>query len=172
MSGGVGIAKKLNVGGVTTISDTTASSSSTTGALVVSGGVGIAKDVYVAGNVYGTFITQTSDQRLKENVEDIDNALEKVLNLNGVYFNWIDKETYGPERNIGFIAQNVESVVPELVKQRGDGFYSVNYSQITGLLVEAIKEQSVLISLLQSRLTALEDNVSDIASEVGSEKSD
>ena len=176
VSGGVGIAGILNVGGATSltgatkISDTTISTSTTTGALIVSGGVGIAGDLF-ARIVNGTFVT-SSDQRLKENVEDIDNALEKVLNLNGVYFNWIDKEKYGPERNIGFIAQNVESVVPELIKQNGDGFYAVNYSQITGLLVEAIKEQSVLISLLQSRLTALEDNVSDIASEVGSEKSD
>jgi len=90
-------------------------------------------------NVTGTLtastdVTVSSDERLKEDVKTIDNALDKVDQLRGVEFTRIE----GGERQIGVIAQEVEKVIPEVVK---DGaFKSVSYGNLVGLLIEAIKE--------------------------------
>lgn len=83
-----------------------------------------------------TFI-QTSDARLKENVIIIDDALNKLLEMRGVYFNYLNSPT---TREIGFIAQEVESIFPELVSTAGDGMKSLKYQNVTAILVEAIKE--------------------------------
>ena len=77
-------------------------------------------------------ITAFSDQRLKSNIETIDNALEKISNMRGVYF------TKDGEEGTGVIAQEVEKVLPEVVK---DGEYkSVAYGNMIGVLIEAVKE--------------------------------
>jgi hypothetical protein len=92
----------------------------------------------------GTLTTSTSDQRLKKNIETISGALEKVLALRGVTFNW--KDSTAPRRMMGMIAQEVQRVVPELVFQNEkDGYYGINYGETTGLLIEAIKEQQKII---------------------------
>lgn len=77
-------------------------------------------------------ITGLSDARLKENVVTVDNALDKVSAMRGVYF---DKDG---KRNIGVIAQEVLKVIPEAVHE--DEYYSVAYGNLVGLLIEAIKE--------------------------------
>lgn len=87
--------------------------------------------VYASGN-----ITAYSDARLKENVFTIDNALNKVMGMRGVYFNRIG--ILGP-RETGVIAQEVMSVLPEVVHKNGD-IHSVAYGNIVGVLIEAIKE--------------------------------
>lgn len=89
----------------------------------------------------GTLTTNTSDLRLKRNIEPIKNALNKVLNLNGVYYNWYD--SLDGDKRIGFIAQDVQKVVPELVfknEKSEQKLLGVHYDNITALLVEAIKE--------------------------------
>jgi hypothetical protein len=92
----------------------------------------------------GTLTTSTSDQRLKKNIETIPHALEKVLALRGVTFNWKDSSI--PRKMMGMIAQEVQRVAPELVFQNEkDGYYGINYGETTGLLVEAIKEQQKTI---------------------------
>ena len=89
----------------------------------------------VTGTLTATVdVTVSSDERLKEDVKTIDNALDKVDQLRGVEFTRIE----GGERQIGVIAQEVEKVIPEVVK---DGaFKSVSYGNLVGLLIEAIKE--------------------------------
>ena len=98
-------------------------------------------------NFAGT-VTSNSDARLKENIVGISNAIDKVLNLRGVYFNRIGK----PEREIGFIAQEVEKILPELVKEGPDGIKSVAYQNMVAVLIEAIKEQQEQINELKERL--------------------
>ena len=93
-----------------------------------------------------------SDARLKENVETIDNALDKVLAMRGVSYNRIADED--KSRKIGVIAQEVEQVLPEVVSQEGDGMKSVAYGNIVGVLIEAIKEQQKQIDELKARLDA------------------
>jgi hypothetical protein len=114
---------------------------------------------FAAGGVYTGYISHNSgfvdvsDQSLKENVVTIDGALSKVNQLQGRYFTWID-ENQSDDRQIGFIAQEVEAVIPELVTTSDTGIKGVSYGKATALLVEAIKEQQTMIEQLQARLTA------------------
>ena len=86
-------------------------------------------------------ITAFSDERLKSDIETIDNALDKVMNMRGVSY------TKQAERGIGVIAQEIEKVLPEVVT---DGEYkSVAYGNIVGVLIEAIKEQQKQIDELK-----------------------
>jgi hypothetical protein len=96
-----------------------------------------ALDVGIDAN--GFLVNNVSDVSLKENINNIDNALNKVLNLRGVTFNWKDRNSGGNETKIGFIAQEVKEVVPELTHHDGK-YMSVHYKDVTALLVEAIKE--------------------------------
>jgi hypothetical protein len=117
---------------------------------------------FAAGNTYTGYInsnggfTDVSDAVLKENVVTIDGALNKSLQLRGRYFTWIN-ENQTDDRQIGFIAQEVEAVVPELVTTSSTGIKGVSYGKTAALLVEAIKEQQTLIEALTARITALED---------------
>jgi hypothetical protein len=76
----------------------------------------------------------TSDQNLKTNIQTVENALEIVNNLRGVSFEWKENGN----KSYGVIAQELEKVLPELV--RGDDPKTVSYSGIIGVLIEAIKE--------------------------------
>jgi hypothetical protein len=96
-------------------------------------------------------ITAFSDARVKENVETIPNALEKVTALRGVNFNKIGEE----KRSTGVIAQEVREVLPEVIHENEDGMLSVAYGNITGVLIEAIKEQQKQIDELKARLDGL-----------------
>jgi len=95
--------------------------------------------------------TNSSDERLKTNIVGITGAVEKIQQLRGVEFDWISSG----HRSIGVIAQDVEKVLPELVATRDDGMKGVDYSKLTAVLIEAIKEQQVQIDKLQSRLDEL-----------------
>ena len=115
-------------------------------------GNGITAEVMVLdrlGNLQidGT-LTESSDQRLKENVNDIENALDKVKNLRGVTYT---KKDSG-ENKIGLIAQEVEAILPQLVSENDEGYKSVAYTNLTALLVEAIKEQQAQIEQLKKTI--------------------
>jgi hypothetical protein len=96
----------------------------------------------------------TSDKRHKNNIQTIPNALEKVSKLNGVTWEWNDdvNEVTKQSPKTGLIAQEVLEVLPEVVKQKEDGFLGLDYSKMMGLLVEAIKEQQSQIEELKSKL--------------------
>ena len=94
-------------------------------------------------------LNSTSDERLKDNIEPIENALSDVCKLEGVSFNWKDTGT----KATGFIAQQVEPIFPDLVNtSEDDGIKSVNYIGLIGHLVEAIKEQQAQIGALTAKL--------------------
>lgn len=106
-------------------------------------------------------ITVTSDARLKKNISNLDNSLEKIKLLRGVKFNW----NHGRDKSdkIGFIAQEVEKIIPEVVittktkasndeTVRVDNQKSVTYQNIVPVLVEAIKELSAKVDDLEKRL--------------------
>ena len=84
----------------------------------------------------GNVRVQASDRRLKKNIVSIENSLDKIEKLDGKYFDWKENG----QRDIGFIAQEVEMVLPELVSQTDDGYKALNYPQITAVLVNAVKE--------------------------------
>lgn len=97
-----------------------------------------------------------SDQRLKTNINRIPDALDKVLHLDGITFNWTDqaqgKSTAVAEA--GLLAQQVKSVLPEAVGQRQDGYLGVRYDKIVSLLVEAIKDLKNEVDALKNARTA------------------
>ena len=90
-----------------------------------------------------------SDESLKSDVTSMANtALDTVMSLNGVEFTWKDSG----ERDFGFIAQEVQKVVPKAVHTGGDGVQGVDYSRLTSVLVEAVKAQQVQIEELKALL--------------------
>ena len=93
----------------------------------------------------------SSDEKLKTNITPIENALEKVLLLNGVEFDFLDEKNYGylGKHQLGVIAQQAETVVPELVTTNPDGYKGVSYQHLTALLIEAMKEQQKQIEELK-----------------------
>ena len=95
----------------------------------------------------------SSDKRLKENIEIIDDPIKKLNTIKGVSFEWKDKKAHPAdfhnERELGVIAQDVLPVLPEVVTQREDGFYAIKYDQLIPVLIEALKEQQKQIEDLQ-----------------------
>jgi len=167
VTGGVGVGGNGHFGGsitsvgitssgAVTISNGTAASNYTSGALVVTGGIGCNNNLYVNG--VGRFSNDvvahySSDERLKENINPIEDALNKIDAISGVTFDWNETalEMY-PERtgrDVGVIAQQIQSVVPELVVERENGYLAVNYEKITALLIQGIKELKAEIEELK-----------------------
>lgn len=109
-------------------------------------------DLHVDGDVISESSVTSSDINLKENVSVIDDAMNKVEQLNGVEFNW---KSSG-KKSAGVIAQDVMEVLPQAVKEvRGlkddDPYLTVSYDQLTGLLIEAVKELSARVKELESK---------------------
>jgi hypothetical protein len=97
-------------------------------------------------NVTAADINSTSDVNLKTNIQTVENALDTINSLRGVSFDW--KET--GKSSYGVIAQELEEVLPELVRTEGNK--SVNYNGIIGVLIEAVKELSSEIEELKQKL--------------------
>lgn len=119
------------------------------------------------GSAYGGPWLDYSDERLKTNIRPISNPRTKALALRGVAFDW--KESGEP--SIGFIAQEVEKVLPELVSADPRGFKAVDYSKLTSLLIEALKAQDAELDQrrkdvdeLRSENRALERRLSKLES--------
>ena len=119
--------------------------------------IGLRNDAFAVmstGDVYaGGAIVHSSDRRLKTNITPVENALQKIKAINGVNYNWIDPNK-DQSLQMGVIAQEVQAVMPELINERNDGYLSVNYSGMNGVLIEAIKEQQVIIEHQQKSLDA------------------
>ena len=97
-------------------------------------------------------LNSTSDERLKKNIKPIDNALADICQLEGVTFDWRDTGTQGQ----GFIAQQVESIIPDVVNTDEDtGMKSINYVGLIGHLVEAIKTQQTQIDDLKAEIQSM-----------------
>jgi len=97
-------------------------------------------------------LTQSSDERLKKNIEPLSHVLEKVLKISGYSYVWKDS-LRGYDTQIGFIAQELEQQFPELVATDEAGMKSVAYSNMVPVLLEAIKEQQKQIDELKVRLS-------------------
>jgi len=118
--------------------------------------------LYVQGSIYATGVVDwASDVRKKENIVTIDNSLEKVTKLRGVYFNRIDDPN--KKTQTGVIAQEVKEIMPELVNYDDmNDSYSVTYGNFAGLFIEAIKEQQKLIESQQKQIDELKSIVNNL----------
>lgn len=96
------------------------------------------------GDVTAANFVSSSDIRLKGNIEDIDGAINKVMQLRGVSYVKQDR------KEIGVIAQEIEEVIPEVVHTAVDGYKSVAYGNIVGLLIEAIKDLQTQVDELKA----------------------
>jgi hypothetical protein len=119
-----------------------------------------------SGVINSTESCNKSDARLKTNVTTIEDALDKILKLNPVEFDWLESaphyDTYrelGQIHSIGFIAQEVRAVIPQVVDLKDNGYYSIDYPKLNALLVEGIKEQQVFIEELQKLIEDLENEI-------------
>ena len=128
--------------------------------------VGAAGDVLEIAVVNGDQITlewdtddNSSDARFKSNVRSLTNALDSLLMLRGVRHDWQREEFpnrhFPTGESIGFIAQEVEKIFPELVETESDGYKKVHYAKVTALLVEALREERTKVEEQEERLHRL-----------------
>jgi len=145
-------------------------------------GIGITNPSYnlhVNGSICYSGGACASDIRFKKNITTIQNGLNKIVSLTGVSFDWRYNEfnkSFKKTRDIGFIAQDVQKVLPELVTSDNDGYLSVDYEKITAVLTEAMKEQQTQIENLKAanqnlerRLQALEGHASNTKSSLSTQ---
>ena len=162
----------ISWGGTTTsTANICARAAGASGALDISFGVGTTAavteemrllnngDLHVNGDVI-SFSATLSDRRLKDNIKTIDGALDKVKALRGVEYDW-NKGARKGTHDVGLIAQEVESVVPEIVHEHvmplleGDEdtvYKTVDYEKIVALLIEGMKEQDAKIEKLEKQI--------------------
>lgn len=124
-----------------------------------------APELHCDGDIIG-FSSTISDARLKEDVETIESASEKVSQLRGVEYTWKKGSRKG-QREIGLIAQEVEAVVPSIVREKelvamsglddsSTSYKTVDYEKLIALLIESNKEQQDIIAQLEERVIDLE----------------
>jgi hypothetical protein len=110
-------------------------------------------DATFGGNITAIYnVTAYSDVRLKQDIETINNAMDKVQQIRGVTFTRTDDVEDVKKRHVGVIAQEIEQVLPEVVSEDKNGIKNVAYGNIVGLLIEAIKEQQKKIEELEQRI--------------------
>ncbi len=96
----------------------------------------------------------SSDIRLKENIQPIQNALEKVESISGNTYDWKEgyEEIHSHKGNdVGVIAQEIEEILPQIVTNRDNGYKAVQYEKMIPLLIEAIKELSAKVDRLENK---------------------
>jgi hypothetical protein len=176
MSGGGAVAlgssiTLTNAGVTSNVAGTGVSVSSGTGASTISIGQAVATSSNVQFNALGVgtaagatagLIRATndviayfsSDERLKENFEVISNPLEKLSQINGYSFDWVPMEGIHENEghDIGVKAQEIETVLPEIVTTRENGYKAVKYDKLVALLIECVKEQQKQIDELKNKL--------------------
>ena len=110
-------------------------------------------NLYAKGDVIGFY---TSDARLKTNIVPISNAVSKLDNINAYTFTWdktVTNHTFTREGDdVGFIAQEVQNVVPHAVTQREDGYYAVDYARTIPFLLACIKELKQEVEILRNEI--------------------
>merc|ERR1712000_206702 len=139
------------------------------GLVVSNGGMTITGDVFVVGTFSASTIispttsaccgaTATSDRRLKQDIVPLDDALDKINGLRGVYFHWNktieETSSFSDKRHVGVIAQEVQEVLPEIVQNVTKDYLGVDYAFLTPLLLEGIKELSNQTTILYDMVHA------------------
>jgi len=121
------------------------------------------------GTSTATSMLLTSDKRYKENIKVIENAMDKIQALDGFTYDFKDKEINGRnlkaitgKKQIGFVAQNVQEVFPELIEADKNSYLSVNYVAIIPVLVEAMKEQQEVIDEQEEEMIQKTEQITDL----------
>ena len=112
---------------------------------------GVSGEIRATGDIVAFY---SSDERLKENIQPIQNALSKVESISGNTYNWKEGfETIHSHigHDLGVIAQEVQSVLPEVVTERETGYLAVDYVKLVPVLIQAIKELSAKVKELENK---------------------
>ena len=120
---------------------------------------------YFAGNLaYTGTLSHVSDARLKKEVKTLEGALDQLLMLRGVTFTWKDPEMHGgaTARQIGFIAQEVETVFPEWVGKDASGTKTLSTDGLGAVLVESLRTLKTDNDSLEARAAILEDRIKSL----------
>ncbi len=117
----------------------------------------------VNGDILAIQVHSSSDERFKKNINTVDNAISMVQELRGVTYDFRTEEFTDknfPEYNqLGFIAQEVEAVIPQVVRTDSEGYKAVDYAKITALLTQAIKEQQDIIDAQKAKIASQEKSI-------------
>jgi len=107
----------------------------------------------------GTIVQGLSDSRVKTNVVSMTEGLDKIEQIRPVTFDWVPTENVSDREgaDFGFIAQELEEVLPEVVHTRGDGYKTVMYEKVVPVLVQAMKEQQTMIEALRAEIELLKN---------------
>ena len=114
----------------------------------------INSDLYVNGSIYNP-----SDKNLKKNIKSIEDKSSSIINLEPVEFNYKDDKRQ--QKHLGFIAQDVEKIYPELVTNNENNLKSINYIELIPLLVLQIKKQQKEIDELRENIKQLNNNITE-----------
>jgi len=135
----------------TTANDATSTSTgANTGAAKFLGGVYISTQLEIEDHLFVNWSYTASDERLKTNIAPFKNATKMVSKLRGVEFNWGEESKYADKPDYGVIAQDVQKVLPHAVKEK-NGMLTVEYSKLTPLLIEAVKELTERVEYLENK---------------------
>lgn len=142
----------LNVGTILTFTNPFFATSENSGDLIVQG------NIYATGNITA-YYASPSDVRLKENVVKIDNALERVKQISGVFYDWTEEyvatlpnaDTF-VKADTGVIAQDVQQAIPQAVTTNDKGYLGVKYEKLAGLIIEAIKELAADVEEIKKKI--------------------
>ena len=106
----------------------------------------------------------TSDSRLKTNLKNIENPLDKIQKINGYTFDWIENSELHSNKgsDVGVIAQEVEEILPEVVTTRKNGYKAVKYEKVVPLLIECIKSQDKQIDNLKEQTNNLKEENTEL----------
>ena len=117
---------------------------------------------------YNSYTCSYSDVALKSGIETLQNALENIMNIEAVEYDWNENlnetafEYFKKQQKlhtIGLIAQNVRLYYPETVNMNHDGYYSIDYKKLNAVLVEGIKQQEVFIEDIDKQLEYIESKL-------------
>jgi trimeric autotransporter adhesin len=123
------------------------------------GGDATQPNVTALGNMYAGAFLYNSDQRLKEKISALPYGLSSILALKPVSFSWKEGTPREGQDDLGFIAQEVEKIVPEIVTTGSDGIKSVDYPRLVPILVKAVQDQQAEIDVLKAQVAELRERV-------------
>jgi trimeric autotransporter adhesin len=122
------------------------------------------EQLHVVGNILASGTITSSDLRFKKNIKLLENALTKVEKIRGVTYDFRTEEFpsrgFSKNRQIGFIAQELEAIFPEFVVTSSDGYKAVDYARLTPVLVESVKELSEKNDALAAKIQNIEQQLS------------